>query len=78
MVSHNGILGHAAPRIAEFTYPWNDACQLVMHSDGLSTRWRVDEWPGLWQRAPALIAGALCRDWDRGRDDVTVVIARPS
>jgi anti-sigma regulatory factor (Ser/Thr protein kinase) len=78
MVSHNGILGHAAPRIAEFTYPWNDACQLVMHSDGLSGRWRADEWPGLWQRSPALIAGALCRDWDRGRDDVTAVIARPS
>lgn len=78
LVSHNGILGHSAPRISEFTYPWNDDCQLVMHSDGISGRWRPDELMGLWRRAPSLIAGAICRDWIRGRDDATVVVARPS
>lgn len=76
LVSHNGILGHSAPRMAEFVYPWNDTCQLVMHSDGISARWRTDEWPGLWRRPPSLIAGTLCRDWVRGRDDATAVIAR--
>jgi anti-sigma regulatory factor (Ser/Thr protein kinase)/serine/threonine protein phosphatase PrpC len=78
LVSHNGILGHSAPRISEFSYPWNDDCQLVMHSDGVSGRWRPDELLGLWRRAPSLIAGAICRDWIRGRDDATVVVARPS
>lgn len=78
LVSHNGILGHSAPRISEFSYPWNDGCQLVMHSDGISGRWRPDELMGLWRRSPSLIAGAICRDWIRGRDDATVVVARPS
>ena len=78
LVSHNGILGHTAPRIAEFVYPWTDRCQLVMHSDGISARWRADEWPGLWRRTPALIAGALCRDWIRGRDDATAIVVRPT
>jgi anti-sigma regulatory factor (Ser/Thr protein kinase) len=78
LVSHNGILGHAAPRINEFTHPWNDGCQLVMHSDGVSGRWRPDDLMGLWRRHPSLIAGTICRDWVRGRDDATVVVARPS
>ena len=78
LVSHNGILGHATPKIAEFTYPFNDGCQLVMHSDGVSARWRPDELMGIWRRQPALIAGMICRDWVRGRDDATVVVARPS
>jgi anti-sigma regulatory factor (Ser/Thr protein kinase) len=78
LVSHNGILGNAAPRIAEFSYPWNDSCHLAMHSDGISGRWRVDDSPGLWRRSPSLIAGVLCRDWIRERDDATAVIARPT
>lgn len=76
LVSHNGILGHSEPRIAQFSYPWNDSCQLVMHSDGISGRWRIDDSPGLWRRSPSLIAGVLCRDWVRGRDDATAVVAR--
>ena len=49
---------------------------LVMHSDGLGSRWQMDRYPGLPRRHPTLIAGVLYRDWTRGRDDVTVVAAR--
>jgi anti-sigma regulatory factor (Ser/Thr protein kinase) len=76
LVSHNGTLGHTAARITEFTYPWQRGATLVMHSDGVSGRWRADEWPGLWQRAPAIAAGTIYRDWRRERDDATVVVVR--
>lgn len=76
LVSHNGILGHNAGRIAEFVYPWAAGNTLVMHSDGIGGRWRPDEWPGLWVRTPAVIAGTIYRDWERGRDDATVVVAK--
>ena len=76
LVSHNGIAGHEARRITTFTYPWTADSTLVMHSDGLSTRWSLDAYPGLMQRHPALIAGVLYRDFTRGRDDATVVAAR--
>jgi hypothetical protein len=78
MVSHNGIAGHEARRIDEFTYPWPDAGLLVMHSDGLSQKWDLDRYPGLGRRHPALIAGVLYRDFHRGHDDATVVVARAS
>ena len=78
LVSHNGTAGHTAGRIDEFTYPWPRGGLLVLHSDGLATHWDLDRYPGLARRHPSLIAGVLYRDFTRGRDDVTVVVARES
>jgi hypothetical protein len=76
--AHNGIAGHEARRIHEFSYPFPDDGLLVLHSDGLKSQWSLDGYPGLAERDPALIAGILFRDFNRGRDDVTVVVARVS
>ncbi len=76
MVSHNGTAGHLAPRIREFTYPFTSPPAVVMHSDGLSARWDLNEYPGLSVAHPSLIAGVLFRDFRRGRDDATVVCMR--
>jgi anti-sigma regulatory factor (Ser/Thr protein kinase) len=76
VVSHHGTAGGAARRIQEFTYPWNGGDLLVLHSDGLTSRWTLAAYPGLAQRHPALIAGVLYRDHRRGRDDTTVVVLR--
>jgi anti-sigma regulatory factor (Ser/Thr protein kinase) len=76
LVSHAGTAGHEVRKISEFTAPWSSRSLLVMHSDGLQTRWSFDPYPGLLERHPSLIAGVLYRDYARGRDDVTVVVAR--
>jgi hypothetical protein len=76
MVSHAGTVGHESPKIREFTYPWDSGSLLLMHSDGLQTHWSFDAYPGLVERHPSVIAGVLYRDYARGRDDVTVVVAR--
>jgi anti-sigma regulatory factor (Ser/Thr protein kinase) len=76
MVSHPGIVGHEVRKIQEFVYPWSQDTVLVMHSDGLATHWNLDQYPGLASRHPSLIAGVLYRDFTRGRDDVTVVVAK--
>ena len=76
LVSYNGTAGHEARKIVEFTYPWSPNALLIMHSDGLMTRWNLQAYPGLLQRHPSLIAGVLYRDFGRGRDDVTVLAAK--
>jgi anti-sigma regulatory factor (Ser/Thr protein kinase) len=76
MVSMNGTIGHSMSRPHQFTYPWERNSLLIMHSDGLATRWNVEQYPGLAARHPALLAGALFRDFQRGRDDVTVLVSR--
>lgn len=75
MVSHSGIVGHELRRTSEFTYPWAPGCLVVLHSDGLTTSWSFDNYPGVSTRHPSVIAGLLYRDFTRGRDDVTVVVA---
>lgn len=76
MVSHNGTIGLEARKIHEFAYNWPPGALLIMHSDGLSTHWNLEPYPGLASRHPGLIAGVLYRDFRRERDDATVVVAR--
>jgi len=76
LMSHNGTVGLQARKIQELGYPWPAEAVLVMHSDGLKSHWRLDQYPGLAQRDAALIAAVLYRDFTRGRDDVSVVVQR--
>lgn len=76
MVSVNGIVGYQMSHAQEFTYPWPAEGLLVLASDGLRTQWRLDEYPGLARRHPLVVAATLWRDYTRGRDDVSVVVAR--
>jgi serine phosphatase RsbU (regulator of sigma subunit) len=74
--SHNGTVGHQMARVQEFTYPWNADSILVMHSDGLGTHWTLEGYPGIWNKHASVIAAILHRDFYRGRDDVTVLVAK--
>ena len=47
-----------------------------MHSDGLSARWKLDDYPGLAQADTGVVAAILYRDARRGRDDATILVAR--
>lgn len=76
MVSHNGTAGHVAPRIREFVYEYAGEPLVVLHSDGLNSRWDLASYPGLAAQHPSLIAGVLLRDHRRGRDDASVVALR--
>lgn len=74
--SYNGIVGHATPRIRELSYAITPAAAVVFHSDGLTTAWQPERYPGLMQHPCATIAGVLYRDCKRGRDDSLVVALR--
>ena len=76
MVSQHGVLGHSVRKFQDFQYPWPPGATIVLHSDGLATRWTFDGYPGLVRRAPLLAAGVLYRDFRRGNDDTTVVVVR--
>jgi anti-sigma regulatory factor (Ser/Thr protein kinase) len=76
LVSHNGTVGHSIRRIQEFSYELPPNALLVIHSDGLKSRWTLDGYPGLTQRDPSVVAAVLFRDYERSSDDATVVVAR--
>lgn len=76
LVSLHGTAGHQVRRLQEFSYPWAGDDILVMHSDGVTAHWTLGTYPGLNQRDPLTIAAILLRDYSRGRDDATVVVAK--
>jgi anti-sigma regulatory factor (Ser/Thr protein kinase) len=76
MVSVNGTSGHRSDTLREFTYLWPDDGILLMCSDGIATGAGLEPYPRLPLCDPTLIAGVLYRDFERGHDDATVVVAR--
>jgi anti-sigma regulatory factor (Ser/Thr protein kinase) len=76
MVSHNGTAGHEARKLQEFSYEMPAQWTLIMHSDGITTSWNLDSYPGLIHFHPSIIAGVLYRDASRHRDDACVVVVK--
>ncbi len=77
LVPQNGTLGAAMPStVREVSLPWKQGDRLVMQSDGLKSNWQLTRLPGLALRHPELLAGVLFRDFARGSDDATVLVAR--
>lgn len=81
MVSMNGTAGGEARKMQEFSYPFAPAENsgpplIIMHSDGIATISALDRYPGIENRHPALIAGIVYRDFRRGRDDASVLVAK--
>ncbi|QDY05991.1 transcriptional regulator [Micromonospora sp. HM134] len=76
LVSLPGIAGHQRPTVRGYDYPFPAGATLVMQSDGVVDRWRSEDYPGLFGRAPVVVAATLLRDAGVRRDDACVLVAR--
>jgi len=76
LMSQNGTLGVQIHKIQDVAHAWPMHALIILHSDGLTSRWKLDEAPGLIQCDPAVVAGWLIREHTRGWDDVTVVVVK--
>lgn len=76
LISHNGVVGHSARKVQEFSVEAPEGALLIMHTDGLKSRWNLESYPGLLRAAPAMVCAVLMRDFRRGGDDACVVALR--
>jgi anti-sigma regulatory factor (Ser/Thr protein kinase) len=76
LMSHNGTVGAEMRKVVSLDFECPRQALLIMHSDGLKSRWSLEAYPGLVVRHPAVVAAVLYRDFCRGNDDVTVVVVR--
>lgn len=76
LISQNGIAGHTMRRMQEYSYHWPPGSMIILHSAGIGSHWSLGKYAGLSERRPDVIAGVLYRDFRRGREDATVVVAR--
>jgi anti-sigma regulatory factor (Ser/Thr protein kinase) len=86
LMSRPGILGvgqglgaTARPRLHRVvSADWLAPAVLVLHTDGITSRWDPADYPGTDHHHPAILAALIWRDALRGNDDATVVVVRAS
>ena len=77
IISYNGILGHNIPAtFSSQQVDWSNSSLLILHSDGIKSRWDLSKYPNLHRHDTSVIAAVLYRDFSRQTDDTLVVVAR--
>jgi len=74
---YNGIVGHNIPRtLNSSVMPLERYQTIIMHSDGLRTRWNLTELASIVKYDPNIIAAALYKDNGRKNDDMSVLVGK--
>lgn len=76
LASTPGIVGHNARKFREFAFDLAPDAIVILHSDGLTAKWDLNDYPGLRARDPHLIAATLMRDAAIRHDDSSIVVAK--
>jgi anti-sigma regulatory factor (Ser/Thr protein kinase) len=76
LIVRRGIVGLNAPNPVLLAHPWTPGTILVMHSDGVGTRWNWSEFGDLTSARPAVIARQLLSKLGKTDDDATVIVVR--
>ncbi|ARI56406.1 serine/threonine protein kinase [Streptomyces sp. S8] len=76
LLSAPGIVGQQMRALRTFEVPLRPESALIMHSDGLTDRWKADGLPGLLRHTPAVLAGQLLREAGVRRDDAGIVVVK--
>lgn len=78
-MSYNGTIGLNIPNsLKESVFPAERNQHLVMCTDGIRTRWSLNDYPAIYKYDNMILAAALYRDHARGIDDASVLIAKVS
>jgi anti-sigma regulatory factor (Ser/Thr protein kinase) len=77
MISVPGIAGHQARTFRQYSYTRPPGAAVILHSDGLSSRWNAADLPGLSSQDPLVIAAALLSEAGVHRDDAGILVLRP-
>jgi anti-sigma regulatory factor (Ser/Thr protein kinase) len=77
MISVPGIAGHQARSIRQFEYTAPPGAAIILHSDGISSRWEAGELPGLNARDPLVVGAMVLAEAGTRRDDAGVLVLKP-
>jgi anti-sigma regulatory factor (Ser/Thr protein kinase) len=74
MLSVPGIAGYQARAFRQFEYEVPPGAAVILHSDGISSRWEVAAVPAVETKDPLLIAAVLLAEAGIHRDDAGVLV----
>jgi len=76
IIVRRGVLGLNAPNPVVGQFPWDQTNILIIHSDGLRTRWQWEEFKDLGHETPCIIAQKMLRKLGKIEDDATVIVVK--
>lgn len=76
LMAHRGIVGAALPTLRSVSFSLPTDWLLLMHTDGIRSRFRLDDLPPQLQTNPQLLADGILSGWSRETDDATIVVIR--
>jgi anti-sigma regulatory factor (Ser/Thr protein kinase) len=71
-----GIVGGNAPHPRVTDHRWNLGSTMVLHSDGMTSRWGLADFPDLTRESATTMAQRLLRALAKDNDDATIVVVR--
>lgn len=71
----NGTLGLVFEKVRVFEYSWQGGT-VVAYTDGISSKWKLDDFPELRNKPPAKIASFLLKRLGRDADDATIIVGK--
>jgi anti-sigma regulatory factor (Ser/Thr protein kinase)/serine/threonine protein phosphatase PrpC len=71
-----GIVGLNAPNPVVTEHRWDPSYVMVLHSDGLTTHWRWEDFYHLASKSATVVAQELLRALAKDNDDATVVVVK--
>lgn len=78
LVSVDGIVGYREPTLRPFEQLLPAGAVVILHSDGVSRRWRFDEVDHLVSGTPLVIAATVLRDAGIRHGDACVLVGKAS
>jgi serine phosphatase RsbU (regulator of sigma subunit) len=74
LTAQRGIVGAALPSVRPASYLLQAEWMLVMHTDGIRSRFHVEDLPSDLQTQPQQLAEVILGGWSRDTDDATVIV----
>jgi serine/threonine protein phosphatase PrpC len=71
-----GVLGGGAPNAVATEHSWDSRSILVLHSDGLSSHWQWQDYPGIANLPAILISQQLLLKLAKEDDDATIIVIK--
>jgi hypothetical protein len=76
-ISYNGIIGHSIPNtLHNNAFSWQANEILVIHSDGLKSRWDFNNLPKILDYDGSVVAAALYKEFSRKTDDLLIIVLK--
>jgi anti-sigma regulatory factor (Ser/Thr protein kinase) len=77
-IAQRGVIGLNAPNPVVAGYNWNPDYTLVLHTDGVRTKWSWSDFPELAGATSYHAARRLLQELAKDSDDATVIVVRKS